>query len=190
MKASGDATYFRSAAAFRRWLAKHHATATELLVGYHKKGTGVSSMTWPESVDEALCYGWIDGVRRRVDEARYSIRFTPRRAKSIWSAVNIARVKVLTREGRIRPAGLAAYERRDEKRSAIYAYESVKRATLTPAQRRLLKRSRQAWTFWEAQPPSYRQRCSHWVTTAKQESTRERRLARLITACEVGKRII
>lgn len=189
-RAASEARYFASPAEFRRWLAKHHATATELLVGFHKRATGRPSMTWPESVDEALCVGWIDGIRRRVDEERYSIRFTPRRAKSIWSAVNIARVKVLMQEGRMRPSGLAAYERRDEKRSALYAYESVKRATLSPAQRQAFKRSRQAWTFWEAQPPSYRQRCSHWVTTAKQESTRERRLARLIAACAAGERII
>ncbi len=187
---TSEARYFASPAEFRRWLAKYHATATELLVGFHRKATGRPSMTWQESVDEALCVGWIDGIRRRVDEERYSIRFSPRRAKSIWSAVNIARVKVLAAEGRLRPAGLAAFERRDEARSAIYAYESVKRADLTPTQRREFRRSRRAWTFWEAQPPSYRQRCAHWVTTAKQESTRERRLARLVAACEAGERII
>lgn len=182
-------TYFATPAEFRRWLTRHHKAATELLVGFHKKATGTPSITWPESVDEALCVGWIDGVRRRVDDARYSIRFSPRRAKSIWSAINIARVKVLVAKGRMRPAGLAAFERRDEKKSRIYAYEQVKKATFDAAQLRALKADKAAWDFFQAQAPSYRQLCSYYVTSAKQEATRERRLERLIAESAAGRRL-
>lgn len=182
-------TYFATPTDFRRWLTRHHKAATELLVGFHKKATGTPSMTWPESVDEALCVGWIDGVRRRVDDARYSIRFSPRRAKSIWSAINIARVKVLAAEGRMRPAGLAAFERRDEKRSRIYAYEQIKKATFDAAQLRAFKANRAAWKFFREQAPSYRQRCIYYVTSAKQEATRARRLKRLIAESAAGREL-
>jgi len=187
VKDPGTPTYFASPAEFRRWLARNHRKATELLVGYHKKHTGEPSMTWPESVDEALCYGWIDGIRRRVDADRYSIRFTPRRPKSIWSAINLARVKVLTKEGRMRPGGLAAYERRDERTSAIYAYEQVKKAKFTPAQRKALRANAIAWKGFAALPPSHRQRYTYWVTSAKQEATREKRMAKLIATLAAGK---
>lgn len=183
-----EATYFASPAEFRRWLAKHHGTETELLVGFYRKAAGRPSLTWPESVDEALCVGWIDGVRRRVDEERYSIRFTPRRATSIWSAINIARVKVLTAEGRMRPAGLAAYGRRDEKKSRD-AYEQLKNAAFSAEQLKCFKRSAAAWTFFASQAASYRQKATYWVTSAKQVATREKRLEKLIASSGEEKRV-
>jgi hypothetical protein len=128
--------FFATPQEFRAWFEAHHADAGELLVGFHKKNSGRPSITWPESVDEALCFGWIDGIRRRIDDESYSIRFTPRRARSIWSAVNIARAGELIAEGRMTPAGLAAFEARDEQRSAIYSYEQRHRATLSPSRRR------------------------------------------------------
>ena len=180
--------YFESPAAFRKWLAAHHATETELLVGFHKKGSGKPSLTWPESVDEALCFGWIDGVRKRVDETRYTIRFSPRRRTSIWSAINIARVAELRKEGRMQPAGLAAFEARDEKRSAIYAYENRPKA-LAPVYEKELRRDKAAWAFFEAQPPGYRKLMAFWVMSARKEETRQKRLARLIEFSAAGKRL-
>jgi uncharacterized protein YdeI (YjbR/CyaY-like superfamily) len=185
---STTAIYFRSPAEFRKWLAAHHATETELLVGFHRKGTGRPSLTWPESVDEALCFGWIDGVRKRVDEMRYTIRFTPRRKTSIWSAINIARVAELSRLGRMKPAGVKAFQARDEKRSAIYAYENRPKA-LAPAYEKVLRRDKAAWAFFQAQPPSYRKLAAFWVMSARKEETRQKRLARLIADSAAGKRI-
>jgi len=182
------AIYFESPASFRKWLAVHHATDKELLVGFYKKGSGKPSLTWPESVDEALCFGWIDGVRKRVDDTRYTIRFTPRRKSSIWSAINIARVGVLQAQGLMQPAGLAAFGARDEKRSAIYAYENRPK-TLDPVYEKELRRDKVAWTFFEAQPPSYRKLAAWWVMSAKKEETRQKRLARLISDSARGKRI-
>jgi uncharacterized protein YdeI (YjbR/CyaY-like superfamily) len=188
-KAAGTAepTFFESAVAFRKWLAAHHLTAKELLVGFHKRSTGKPSMRWPESVDEALSFGWIDGVRRRVDEERYSIRFSPRRPTSVWSSVNIKRARALIAAGRMRPAGQVAFDRRDAKKSAIYAYEQVKRATFTVAQRKRFRDEAAAWTFFQEQAPNYRQRFTHWVTSAKLEATREARLEKLIAACAAGR---
>lgn len=183
------ATYFASPAAFRRWLTTHHRSATELLVGFYKKATGRANMTWPESVDEALCVGWIDGVRRRVDDERYSIRFTPRRATSNWSAINVARVKVLTEAGRMRAAGLAAYDRLDKRKSGIYAYEQIKSAAFSADQVQQFRRSRAAWAFFASQPPSYRQRATYWVTSAKQAATRARRLDKLIETSGAQQRL-
>jgi uncharacterized protein YdeI (YjbR/CyaY-like superfamily) len=184
-----DAVYFATAEDFRAWLAEHHATATELLVGFHKKGTGTPSLTWPESVDEALCYGWIDGVRRRVDDARYTIRFTPRRPRSIWSAVNVARVAELVREGRMQPAGLAAFERRAPENTGVYAYEQRRHAELTPEMERRFRADDAAWSFFQAQAPFYRRTITFWVTSAKKEETRQARLAALIAASAEGRRL-
>ena len=181
-------TFFATPADFRAWFAAHHETERELWVGFHKKGSGKPSIAWPEAVDEALCVGWIDGVRRRVDEERYSIRFTPRRATSIWSAINIARVKVLTAEGRMRPAGLAAYGRRDEKKSRD-AYEQLKNAAFSAEQLKCFKRSAAAWTFFASQAASYRQKATYWVTSAKQVATREKRLEKLIASSGEEKRV-
>jgi uncharacterized protein YdeI (YjbR/CyaY-like superfamily) len=180
--------FFRTPSDFRAWFEANHATAGELLVGFHRKGSGKPSITWPESVDEALCVGWIDGIRRRVDEASYSIRFTPRRGSSIWSAINIARVAVLTAEGRMRPAGLAAFARRTENKSGIYSYEQRPQELVEPY-RTQLRRNKAAWAFFEAQPPSYRKLVTWFIVSAKQEVTRQKRLAKLIDASAKGKRL-
>jgi len=181
-------TFFRSQAAFRAWLTTHHATTTELLVGYYKKGCGKPSMTWPESVDEALCFGWIDGIRRRVDDDSYTIRFTPRRPRGIWSAVNIRRAQVLADDGKMRPAGRAAFEARTENRSGIYAYEQ-RSATLPEEYARKIKENKAAWSFFQAQPPSYRKTLCWWVVSAKKDETRRARLDKLINASARGKRL-
>jgi len=183
-----EALYFATPAELRRWFRQHHAAATELLVGFHKRGSGVPSVTWPESVDEALCVGWIDGVRRRVDDQRYCIRFSPRRARSIWSAVNLRRAAALIEEGRMQPAGRKAFAARQEKRSVIYAYEQAP-AALDPALARKFRQKKEAWAFFEQQAPSYRQKCLWWVASAKQEATRLARLQKLMTASGEKRRL-
>jgi uncharacterized protein YdeI (YjbR/CyaY-like superfamily) len=180
-----EPTFFATPADFRAWLERHHESHSELIVGFHKRGSGRPSITWPEAVDQALCFGWIDGVRRRIDDASYRIRFTPRKARSTWSAVNIRRMKELVEEGLVAPAGLAAFERRAEDRSAIYSYEQRKAARLERDQERRLRADERALVFFEAQPPSYRRAAIHWVTSAKKPETRERRLAQLIE-CSAG----
>lgn len=181
--------YFDSPAAFRAWLEENHSTERELLVGFHKRDTGRPSMTWPESVAEALCFGWIDGVRRRVDEERYTIRFTPRKPGSIWSAVNIATMERLIAEGRAFDAGIAAFERRSAEKSAVYSYENRHAATFDAGSEREFRRHRQAWKFFEAQPRGYRQTSTWWVMSAKRPETRARRLAKLIECSEAKKPI-
>ena len=178
-------TFFETPAAFRRWLTKHHQTATELLVGFHKVGSGKKSMTWPESVDEALCFGWIDGVRRRIDEASYTIRFTPRKAQSKWSQVNLKRFAELRELGRVQPAGLAAFERG---KPAEYSYAGRARP-LAPEYEARFRADAKAWAFFESQPPWYRRTASFLVMSAKQEATRERRLQQLIASSRAGERI-
>jgi uncharacterized protein YdeI (YjbR/CyaY-like superfamily) len=172
--------YFATPAAWRAWLEAHHASSAELLVGFYKKDSGKPSITWPESVDEALCFGWIDGIRRTVDDERYTIRFTPRKTRSTWSAVNIKRVAELTKLGRMQPAGLAAVARRETARSQIYAYEQRADAALDDAAERAFRANEAAWTFFHAQPPWYRRTAIYWVMTAKKEPTRRKRLATLI----------
>jgi uncharacterized protein YdeI (YjbR/CyaY-like superfamily) len=179
-----EPTYFATPQELRTWFDRHHTQQSELLVGFYKKGSGVPSITWPEAVDEALCAGWIDGVRRRVDDQRYSIRFSPRTTRSTWSAVNIKRAKELIELGRMRPAGLEAFERRTDDRSAIYSYEQRRDAALDPAHERRFRRNRAAWRFFEAQPAGYRRTAIHWVVSAKKDETRERRLATLIDDSE------
>jgi uncharacterized protein YdeI (YjbR/CyaY-like superfamily) len=183
--AAGEPVFFRSPAELRRWFARHHATARELLVGYWKVGSGHRSITWPESVDEALCVGWIDGVRRRLDDERYVIRFTPRKATSVWSAVNIARVQALEAEGRMTDAGRAAFAARRENRSGIYSFEQ-RSVELPPAYAKLLKANRAAWRDFRSRAPSYRKAAMWWIVSAKQEATRQRRLARLIELAAQG----
>jgi len=180
---------FPTPVSFRNWLKAHHRSAPELLVGFYRKDSGRASMTWPESVDEVLCFGWIDGIRRRVDGESYSIRFTPRRPESPWSAINIARVAVLTGERRMRAAGLEAFGRRSEKRSGTYAYEQREHAALSAEHQRRLRANRKAWTFFQAQPPSYRRTMTYLVVSAKPEETRLRRLDRLIAASASGRRL-
>jgi uncharacterized protein YdeI (YjbR/CyaY-like superfamily) len=178
--------FFGTGEAFRAWMRQHHATTAEVLVGFHKKVRGTASLTWPESVDVALCFGWIDGVRRNVDATRYCIRFTPRRKGSIWSAVNIRRVPELAAMGLVRPEGLRAFEARTEKRSQIYSYEQKKEAALNAAEQSVFEAQAQAWAFFQARPPGYRKTLIWWVLSAKREETRKKRLATLIESCGKG----
>lgn len=172
-------TFFATPAEFRAWLVAHHTSATELLVGFHKRESGRASLSWPESVDEALCFGWIDGVRRRIDEASYSIRFTPRKAGSVWSAVNIAKAEKLEKEGRMAAAGRAAFARRQENRSGIYAYEQ-RPQELPAAYRAVLEQNPRAAADFDARPAGYRKTAIWKIVNAKQEATRLRRLAQLV----------
>ena len=176
-------TYFANAEEFRRWLAAHAATAAELLVGFMKRHTDATSMTWPQAVDEALCFGWIDGVRRRVDDDRYQIRFTPRKPGSTWSAVNIDRFAELQKQGRVTPAGIATFEQRTEKKSRTYSYEQAESPEFNPAETKEFKRNKPAWAFFEALPPSYRRKVVWWIISAKQEATRQKRFASFVRAC-------
>jgi uncharacterized protein YdeI (YjbR/CyaY-like superfamily) len=184
-----EPTTFERSEDLRRWLEQHHDSECELWVGYYKKASGKPSMTWPESVDEALCVGWIDGVRKSIDAERYMIRFTPRRARSVWSAVNIDRVAALTDEGRMRPAGLEAFDARREDRSGIYSYEQRDKAALDPAYEKRFRAKKKAWADFEARPAWYRQAAIRWVMTAKKEETRQRRLATLIEDSAAGRTI-
>jgi uncharacterized protein YdeI (YjbR/CyaY-like superfamily) len=183
-----EPTYFESAAAFGKWLRSHHASDAELWVGFWKRDTGEPTLTWPESVQEALCYGWIDGIRKRVDEARYKIRFTPRKPGSIWSAVNLRHVEALIAQKRMQPAGMKAYEARTAERSVVYAYER-EHAEFDAAAQKRFKADRAAWKFFEAQPPSYRRVATWWVISAKKEETRAKRLERLIADSAAGRRL-
>jgi uncharacterized protein YdeI (YjbR/CyaY-like superfamily) len=182
-------TFFAEPADFRAWLEENHERESELLVGFHKKATGRPSITWPEAVDEALCFGWIDGIRRSLGDESYAIRFTPRKARSTWSAVNIERANELVAAGRMRPAGLAAFEARSDDRSAIYAYEQRHAAKLAPDEEREFRSNERAWTFFEAQPPSYRKNALWWIVSAKREETRARRLRTLIEDSANGRRL-
>ena len=180
--------FFPRLAKLRAWLHENHASASELWVGFYKQDSGKPSMTWPESVDAALSYGWIDGLRKSIDDVSYVIRFTPRKPTSIWSNVNIAKVNRLIEQGRMAPAGLAAWDLRDEQRSGVYAFER-KATTLDMEATRLFKRNETAWSFFQAQPPYYRRVAAHYVSSAKREETRERRLAALIEHSAKGQRI-
>ena len=181
--------FFATASEFRAWLQVHAATAPELMVGFWKVDSGRPSMSWPESVDEALCFGWIDGVRTRIDEHAYRIRFTPRRPSSIWSAVNIRKFEQLCAQGRMTEAGVRAHALRTAGRSVVYAYEQPATADLTADEWRAFRRNRAAWAYFEACPPSYRKVLLHWVTTARKPATRATRLARLIEASQAGERL-
>lgn len=181
-------TFFRTPQEFRQWLEKNHQTEKELLVGFYKVGTGKASMTWPESVDQALCFGWIDGVRRSIDEESYSIRFTPRKPTSIWSAVNIRKIEELTKAGLMQEAGLKAFELRKEERSAIYSHEKEP-AVLDTSFEKQFKANQKAWEFFITQAPSYQKVMLHWIMGAKQEKTRLLRLEKTIRESELGKRV-
>ncbi|HKA37269.1 MAG TPA: YdeI/OmpD-associated family protein [Thermoanaerobaculia bacterium] len=182
------ARFFATPAELRRWFEKNHEREPELLVGYYKKGSGKKSVTWPESVDEALCVGWIDGIRRSLGDESYTIRFTPRRARSIWSVVNAARAKALEREGRMRPAGRKAFAAREEYRYGIYSYEQ-RRDRLEEPYASMLKENAAASKFFDEQPASYRKAAGWWVVSAKREETRMGRLERLIAHSARGERI-
>ena len=183
-----EALYFDSPAAFGAWLDEHCASETEVLVGFWKVASGRPSLTWSESVDEALCRGWIDGVRRRVDDERFTIRFTPRKARSTWSLVNVRKVAELTAQGRMRPAGIAAFEARREEDTGVYSFERA-HAVLDAAGEARFQAQPQAWEWFQGQAPSYRRAVLHWVTSAKREKTRERRLTQLIADSAAGRRI-
>jgi len=184
-----DAVFFATPAAFRAWLEKHAATASELLVGFHKVGSGQASMSWPESVNEALCFGWIDGRRKRIDDTAYSIRFTPRKAGSTWSTVNIAKMAQLRASGSMLPAGARAFALRTEAKSGIYSHEQAQAAELADEELHAFRRDAAAWAYFEALPPGYRKTVLHWIATAKKPETRAARLARLVAACAAGKRL-
>jgi uncharacterized protein YdeI (YjbR/CyaY-like superfamily) len=183
------ATFFESAREFRAWLEAHHATERQLLVGYYKRGSGMPSMSWPESVDEALCFGWIDGVRKSLSEDAYTIRFTPRKPTSNWSAINVARVAALESLGRMRPAGRRAFEARTPERTGVYSFERSTAAVFSPEEERRFRANRGAARFFDAQPPGYRRTVTHWVISAKREATRVRRLDQLIEDSARGRRL-
>jgi uncharacterized protein YdeI (YjbR/CyaY-like superfamily) len=180
--------FFPTPSVFRNWLAAHHAKSKELWVGFYKKNSGKPSITWPESVEEALCFGWIDGIRKSIDAESYQIRFTPRQPGSIWSAVNIRNAEKLIEQKRMEPAGLKAYQARKENRSGIYSYEQRSPELIEPYLGKL-KRNKAAWNFFQAQPPSYRKIMNWWVTSAKQEETRLKRLDKLIEESAQGRRM-
>ena len=183
-----DVTHFVTPAELRKWFVVHHASAQYLWVGFHKKGSGEPSITWPESVDEALCVGWIDGVRKSLGEHSYVIRFTPRKPTNIWSVVNVNRVAVLTADGRIQAAGLAAFEARSHAKTGVYAFEQ-EAPELSAADICTFKKNQAAWKFFEAQPPGYRRQLNWRVTSAKREETRAKRLRQLIEASVTGNRL-
>ncbi len=180
--------FFPTQSDFRKWLDKNHKTKTELLVGFYKVGSKKPSITWSQSVDEKLCYGWIDGVRRSIDEISYSIRFTPRKPKSIWSAINIKKVEELTKQGLMKPAGLASFEKRTENRSKIYAYEQ-ELVNFSAKFEQEFKANKKAWKFFTSQAPSYQKTAIHIVMTAKQATTKLKRLKELINASETEQKI-
>jgi uncharacterized protein YdeI (YjbR/CyaY-like superfamily) len=180
--------FFQTPAEFRVWLDRNHDTASELLVGFYKKASGRNGVTYEEALDEALAFGWIDGVTRRVDDERWAIRFSPRRPKSIWSLKNIRRVGELTKLGRMAPPGLEAFERRDPSEAGTYSFEQAKPELGQDLESRF-RRNRKAWRFWEEQPPGYRKAATWWVVTAKREETRLRRLTTLIEDSANGRRL-
>jgi uncharacterized protein YdeI (YjbR/CyaY-like superfamily) len=181
--------FFATPADWRRWLAANHDKADELVVGFYKRASGIPSITWPESVDEALCFGWIDGIRRRIDDASYQIRFTPRRKGSIWSAVNVGRVAELTKNKRMHPAGVRAFEARTKKKTAIYSFEQQKKAKLPVAYEKRFKANAAAWRFYKAMAPWYQRTTIWWVISAKKKETQLKRLATLIDDCAHGRTI-
>jgi uncharacterized protein YdeI (YjbR/CyaY-like superfamily) len=182
-------TFFATPEEFRAWLEDNHERATELLVGFHKKGSGKPSITWPESVEQALCFGWIDGVRRSLGDESYTIRFTPRKPSSTWSRVNLEKVEELKRRGLMRQAALRAYEERREAKTGIYSYEQREAAELPADYKERLRANPAAWEFWSSCPPSYRKAAVWWVVSAKKEETRVRRLARLIEDSQSGRTV-
>ncbi len=181
--------FFPTPDAWRRWLVAHHGKTNELWVGFYKRGSGKPSITWPESVDEALCFGWIDGLRKNIDAESYMIRFTPRRPGSIWSAVNVRRVAALTKLGRMRAAGVRAFGKRTAKKTGIYSFEQRKPAKLPPAFARRFKDTPEAWKHFTDEAPWYQRTTTWWVVSAKREETRWKRLDTLIKASAAGRRI-
>ena len=184
---TGRPTFFATEADFRRWLAAHHDTADELLVGFWKKATGRPSIDWPQARDQALCFGWIDGIRKSLGEDSYTIRFTPRRRGSIWSKVNVGRYAALKAAGQMTPSGERAYEENKD-RSGVYAYERAASA-LSAEDEKLFRRNKAAWAHWQNVAPGYRRTITHWITSAKKPETRARRLAHLMESCAAGRKV-
>lgn len=185
-----DVTHFATPEEFRVWLTEHHAQRDELWVGLWKKATGRPSITWPESVDQALCFGWIDGIRKKVDEEAYTIRFTPRREGSVWSRRNIERYALMQEAGLIEPSGKAAWKRRTEAKSSIYSYDQPKKQlSLSAEYRRRLEDNEAAWSDWQSRPPGYKRQVSHWIMSAKKEETRLRRLRKLIDDSAAARKV-
>ena len=182
-------TFFATQSDFRKWMTKNHQKEKELLVGFYKVNTGKPSMTWSQSVDEALCFGWIDGVRKSIDKDSYSIRFTPRKPTSIWSAINIAKMDTLVKQGLVKPAGLASFKLRREERSGIYSHEREP-AQLSAEYKKQFQANRKAWEFFTTQAPSYQKVMTHWIMTAKQKETQLRRLEKTISESEKLKRVL
>ena len=180
--------YFNSQAEFRQWLERNHDKSSELWVGLHKKKSNKPSVSYKEAVDEALCFGWIDGVRKSVNENSYTIRFTPRRPRSIWSRINIKRANELKELGLMKPSGLRAFEGRDPKKADIYSFENAPRK-LDPEFEQRFKKNKKAWAFFETLPPFFKKTCVFWLMSAKKEQTRLSRLERLIDSCARGERL-
>jgi uncharacterized protein YdeI (YjbR/CyaY-like superfamily) len=181
--------FFKSTTEFRKWLKKNHAKETELWVGFWKLHTGKPSMTWSEAVDVALCFGWIDGIRKSIDADSYTNRFTPRRPGSNWSAINIAKVEALKKQGLMEVAGLAAYGLRKDEKSKVYSYEN-EQGKLRADMQKLFKANKAAWKFFTAHAPSYQRLMVHHVMSAKKEETRLNRLKKLVAASAEGKRVM
>lgn len=181
--------FFKSQAEFRSWLEENHDQAKELLVGFYKKGSGKGGITYSQALDEALCFGWIDGVRKSLDDASYTIRFTPRKPGSIWSAVNIEHVRRLTESRLMKEPGLRAFQERDPEKSKLYSYEQRTTVSLEPIYEERFKANDKAWSFFQAQPPWYRRVTQWWIMSAKKEETRARRLAALVESSERGERL-
>ncbi|SHM22702.1 Uncharacterized conserved protein YdeI, YjbR/CyaY-like superfamily, DUF1801 family [Chitinophaga jiangningensis] len=182
-------TFFTKAADFRKWLEKNHDTATELIVGFYKTSSGKPSITWPESVDQALCFGWIDGVRKSIDEESYLIRFTPRKAGSIWSAVNLKKMEDLTAKGLVHPAGHAIFQKRKEDKTNKYSHEQKEAVTLDKESERLFKANKAAWKYFTAQAPSYQKTIIWLIVSAKQPATKLKRLNEAIEASAEERKI-
>jgi uncharacterized protein YdeI (YjbR/CyaY-like superfamily) len=181
-----EVRFFDTPEQWRAWLEAHHGTETEVEVGFRRKASGLPTMTWSEAVDEALCFGWIDGVRHSIDETSYRNRFTPRKPGSRWSKVNVGKYEALEAAGKVHPAGRAAFE---QGRPAGYSFERDEPAELEPEMEARLRADEAAWADWSARPPGYRRTVAHWVTSAKREATRERRLAQLIECCAAGRKV-
>ncbi len=179
-------TFFSTQSDFRKWLEKNHGNANELLVGFYKVGSNKPSMTWSQSVDQALCFGWIDGVRKSIDQDSYCIRFTPRKSTSIWSAINIAKVEELTKQGLMQSSGLASFKKRIEKKSKIYVHENLE-VKLSPDFDKQFKANKKAWNYFQTLAPSYRKLSTNWVMSAQQETTRIKRLNDLISDSQLSK---
>ncbi len=182
-------TFFKNASDFREWLVKHHETENELQVGFYKKKSGKEGITYEESVEQALCFGWIDGITHGIDELSYMIRFTPRRAKSNWSATNIRIVERLKKEGLMEPAGDKAYQARTDAKSAVYSYEQKKDPQLASEYEKIFKANKKAWDFFQQQAAWYKKTITHWIMTAKHEDTKQKRLTQVISMSEQAKRL-